>query len=175
MSSLFNKKIIPVIQHIPSLKGLTTAELELIAPLFSEKTFHAGDFIIVESTQGNSMYIISKGTVLVTTSDRKGEVVALGTLKDGAFFGELSLFDNLPRSATVTAIKETSIFMITRNDLEELFSKNLVIANKIYHNTLLEVFSRFRKNVLSFTFSQSYLREKNEELKAINRDLTQAR
>lgn len=174
MNNIFNEQIIPVLQKIPSLKGLTPDELELIAPLFTEKTFQPGDFIIVEGTQGNTMYIINKGTVLVTTSDKKGDVVALGSLKNGAFFGELSLFDNLPRSATVTATKETSIFMVTRSDLEKLFSKNLVIANKIYHNTLLEIFSRFRKNLSSFTFSQSYLREKSEILKELNRDLSKA-
>lgn len=166
--------IIPVLQTIPSLSGLNAEELKLIAPLFTEKTFHAGDFIIVEGTQGNSMYIISTGTVLVTKSDRKGEQVSLGVLNDGAFFGELSLFDNLPRSATVTAIDETSIFMLTRTDLDKVFSTNLEIANKIYHNTLIEIFSRFRKRLSSFTFSQYYLREKNEILSRINRDLSTA-
>ena len=169
-----NEKIIDIIRDIPTLAGLSDDELELIAPLFSEKTFRVGDFIIVEETQGNTMYIINRGTVLVTKSDRTGEQVTLGVLRDGAFFGELSLFDYLPRSATVTAIEETSIFMLTRSDLDEVFSKNLSIANKLYRNTLLEIFSRFRKRLSSFTFSQYYLREKNEILSRINRDLSSA-
>ncbi len=174
MAAISKSKIKSVIQNISTLKGLTSDELELIAPLFKEKTFQPGDFIIVEGTQGDSMYIINIGAVLVTTSDRKGEVITLGTLKDGDFFGELSLFDNLPRSATVTAIKETSIFMITRSDIDIIFEINPNIANKIYHNTLLEIFSRFRQKVSSFTFSQSYLREKSEKLKEINQDLSRA-
>ena len=174
MTAVFKDKIISVIREIPTLKGLSGDELEMIAPLFIEKTFQPGDFIIVEGTQGDSMYIINRGSVLVTSSDRKGDVVTLGTLKDGAFFGELSLFDNLPRSATVTAVRETSIFMITRSDLDKIFSSNPVIANKIYYNTLLEIFSRFRQKISSFTFSQSYLREKSEKLKEINRDLSKA-
>ena len=123
MTAILKDKIISVIRDIPTLKGLNSDELEMIAPLFIEKTFQPGDFIIVEGTQGDSMYIINRGSVLVTSSDRKGDVVTLGTLKDGAFFGELSLFDNLPRSATVTAIRETSIFMITRSELNKIFSK----------------------------------------------------
>jgi len=169
-----NEKIIDIIRGIPTLAGLSDDELKLIAPLFSEKTFHVGDFIIVEETQGNSMYIINRGTVLVTKSDRTGEQVTLGVLRDGAFFGELSLFDYLPRSATVTAIEETSIFMLTRDDLDDVFSKNLSIANKLYKSTLLEIFSRFRKRLSSFTFSQYHLREKNEILSRINRDLSSA-
>lgn len=167
-------QIIPVLQNIPSLAGLSINDLEQIAPLFIEKTFHSGDFIIVEGTQGNTMYIINSGAVLVTKSDRKGEQVSLGVLNDGAFFGELSLFDSLPRSATVTAIEDTTIFMLTRNELDDLFSRNPGIANKIYRNTLLEIFSRFRKNISNFTFSQYYLREKNEILDRINRDLSSA-
>lgn len=167
-------QIISVLQTIPSLRGLATDELKLIEPLFTQKTFHAGDFIIVEGTQGNTMYIINRGVVLVTKSDRTGEQVSLGVLNDGAFFGELSLFDNLPRSATVTAIEETTIFMLTRADLDKVFTTNLEIANRIYHNTLLEIFSRFRKRLSSFTFSQYYLREKNEILSRINRDLSSA-
>ncbi len=167
-------QIIPVLQNIPSLAGLSISDLEQIAPLFIEKTFHSGDFIIVEGTQGNTMYIIDSGAVLVTKSDRKGEQVSLGVLNNGAFFGELSLFDSLPRSATVTAIEDTTIFMLTRDELDDLFGRNFSIANKIYRNTLLEIFSRFRKNISNFTFSQYYLREKNEILNRINRDLSSA-
>lgn len=174
MKTRNTEQIISVLQTIPSLQGLSVDELKLIEPLFTQKTFHTGDFIIVEGTQGNSMYIINRGAVLVTKSDRKGEQVSLGVLNDGAFFGELSLFDNLPRSATVTAIEETSIFMLTRTDLDNVFNTNLEIANRIYHNTLLEIFSRFRKRLSSFTFSQYYLREKNEILSRINRDLLSA-
>lgn len=178
MESLMQKRntehILSVLQTIPSLSGLKIEELQLIEPLFTEKTFHTGDFIIVEGTQGNCMYIINRGAVLVTKSDRTGEQVSLGVLNDGAFFGELSLFDNLPRSATVTAIEDTSIFMLTRDELEELFSHQLEIANRIYRNTLIEIFSRFRKRLSSFTFSQYYLREKNEILNRINRDLSKA-
>ncbi|HOP63736.1 MAG TPA: SpoIIE family protein phosphatase [Spirochaetota bacterium] len=174
MSKKKRDQIIPILKTIPTLSGLSNEELELIAPLFSEKTFHSGDFIIVEGTQGNTMYIINKGAVLVTKSDRKGEPISLGVLNDGAFFGELSLFDSLPRSATVTAIEDTSIFMLTRDELDSLFASNLEITNKIYYNTLIEIFSRFRKNVSNFTFSQYYLREKNEILNKINRDLSSA-
>ncbi len=169
-----SEQIISVLQTIPSLKGLTTDELKLIEPLFTQKTFHAGDFIIVEGTEGNTMFIINRGAVLVTKSDRKGEQVSLGVLNDGAFFGELSLFDNLPRSATVTAIEDTSIFMLTRADLDSVLNSDLEIANRIYHNTLLEIFSRFRERLSSFTFSQYYLREKNQILSRINRDLSAA-
>lgn len=174
MTAISKDKIKSVIKNISTLKGLTNDELELIAPLFKEKTFQPGNFIIIEGTQGDSMYIINTGAVLVSTSDKNGEVIPLGNLKDGDFFGELSLFDNLPRSATVTAIKETSIFMITRDEIDIIFKVNPSIANKIYHNTLLEVFSRFREKVLNFTFSQSYLREKSKKLKEINKDLSNA-
>ncbi len=174
METRNTEHIISVLKTVPSLQGLSDDELKLIEPLFTQKTFHSGDFIIVEGTQGNTMYIINRGAVLVTKSDRKGEQVSLGVLNDGAFFGELSLFDNLPRSATVTAIEETSIFMLTRTDLDNVFSSNLEIANRMYRNTLIEIFSRFRKRLSSFTFSQYYLREKNEILSRINRDLSTA-
>ena len=152
METRNTEHIIAVLKTIPTLKGLEDHELKLIEPLFTQKTFHSGDFIIVEGTQGNTMYIINRGAVLVTKSDRKGEQVSLGVLNDGAFFGELSLFDNLPRSATVTAIEDTSIFMLTRTDLDNVFNTNLEITNKIYHNTLIEIFSRFRKKAFKFYF-----------------------
>ncbi len=174
METRNTEHIISVLKTVPSLQGLSDDELKLIEPLFTQKTFHSGDFIIVEGTQGNTMYIINRGAVLVTKSDRKGEQISLGVLNDGAFFGELSLFDNLPRSATVTAIEETSIFMLTRTDLDNVFNSNLEIANRMYRNTLIEIFSRFRKRLSSFTFSQYYLREKNEILSRINRDLSTA-
>ncbi|HOQ11834.1 MAG TPA: SpoIIE family protein phosphatase [Spirochaetota bacterium] len=167
-------EIINALRTIPSLKNLTLEELKVIAPFFVEKKFHTGDFIIVEGTSGNAMYIIKNGTVIVTKSDKKGEQITLGVLRDGDFFGEFSLFDNLPRSANVAAIDDTTIFVLTREDFDNICKDNITIANKIYFNTLLEVFSRFRKNISNFTFSQYHLREKSEMLNKINRDLSSA-
>jgi len=167
-------EIIAALKTIPSLKNLTTDELQVIAPFLVEKKFHAGDLLIVEGTAGNAMYIIKSGTVIVTKSDKKGEQITLGVLHDGDFFGEFSLFDNLPRSANVTAIDDTSIFVLSREDFDLICRENILIANKIYFNTLLEVFSRFRKNISNFTFSQYHLREKSEMLNKINRDLSSA-
>ena len=66
------------------------------------KQFNPGDVIFKEGEPGTSMFIIQKGDVEVHKSVN-GQKVVLATLKDGSIFGEMSLIDGRPRSATVQA------------------------------------------------------------------------
>ncbi len=84
------------------------------------KNIKAGEVIFHEDDPGSSMFIIQSGKVEVSTINKKQKVV-LAILGKGSIFGEMSLVDNRPRSATVTALTEVTCLEINRL----LFDKKL--------------------------------------------------
>ncbi len=169
------KEILTILSNIPVFNGLDDSELEEIVPLLEPQVYPPDVQIIEEGSTGDSMFIIKKGTVNVSKSENSNEKVNLGNIYSGSYFGELSLIDNLPRSATVRTVDETEIFCLNKSNFDNLLSTNKKIANVFYKNCLNETFSRFRNIVSNFTFSQHILREKTAQLTEIDKDLSSAK
>ena len=73
----------------------------------------APDEAIVQKDQpGGSMFVIHKGSVEIQTTDEEGNKKVIGTLREGDFFGEMSMLTGEPRSATVIAKEETQVLQI---------------------------------------------------------------
>lgn len=65
--------------------------------------YRAGTVVVEEGSPGDSLYIVTRGALTVTTKSPDGHAVRVGTLVVGDFFGEVSLLTGKPRAATVTA------------------------------------------------------------------------
>ena len=77
----------------------------------STRTFAVGEIIFREGDLGQEMFVIQTGSVEVTINV-DGEEHKVSTLERGDFFGEMSLLETLPRSATVRAVEKTSVLAI---------------------------------------------------------------
>ncbi len=164
-----------LLKSVPVFYGINDEDADLILPLTRQLQFKKGSIIINEGSEGSSMYILIEGTVKVTKAENKDSEILIATLEAGSYFGELSLVDDMPRSANVIADDDCSLLHLKKRDLDSLLENNLKIANIFYKNCLTETFSRFRKAIQNFTFSQHILREKSETLDEINRDLSLAK
>jgi CRP-like cAMP-binding protein len=78
------------------------------------KTYKDGEIICREGDVGNNMFVVQSGKVEVIKEGPLGEV-KLGTLTKGKIFGEMALFDHMPRSATVKAVGEAVVLTIDKN------------------------------------------------------------
>ncbi|HPS85549.1 MAG TPA: SpoIIE family protein phosphatase [Spirochaetota bacterium] len=163
-----------VLRKLPIFYGLSDNDLCLIAPILKLITFKSGESVIYEGDKGDSLFIIRNGSVEVFKTNGVGEEVSLGVLEEGSFFGELSLFDDHPRSATVKTLEYTDFFTLSRKDLYSTLDGHHEIENILYRNTIMETFSRFRKVITNFTFSQHHLSSRDEIISEINRDLKTA-
>ena len=163
-----------VLKKLPIFSGLSDNDLRMIAPILKLITFESEESVIHEGEKGDSLFIIRNGSVEVFKTNGVGEEVSLGVLTEGSYFGELSLFDDHPRSATVRTIEHTDFLSLSRNDLNNALSGHPEIENVLYRNTIMETFSRFRKVITNFTFSQHHLSSRNEIINEINRDLKTA-
>lgn len=112
---------------------LSEAELDAVAKCIVERDSAPGEVLIREAEPGESLFVIRKGRVAVekTTGGRKIQLAELGP---GAVFGEMSLIDNFPTSASVVALEPSSFFLIGRLDLNVLLSWDTVLASKMWRS-----------------------------------------
>ena len=95
---------------------------ELAAAIDSQKVregetlFNVGDF-------GESMYIVKSGEIELFIKDTTGQKIVLKVADDDDIFGEISMLDNRPRSATAVALQDSELFVLDRDDLLLLFQK----------------------------------------------------
>jgi CRP-like cAMP-binding protein len=108
--------------------------------MISLSRHEAGDVIIRENDLGETAYVISQGRVEVS-KERDGQNVHLAYLGAGETFGEMSMIDEKPRSATVTAVTETLVNEIRRDDFFNSFQTDPKVALQL----LKVLFERLRE------------------------------
>jgi len=118
--------------RVPIFSSCTTDEVKAIAGVAQEGYFQPGQIIVTQGTPGQAFYMILSGRVEILRDD-----VSLGAFGPGDFFGEMSLLDSAPRSATIRALDHTSCLMLSSWDFKSLLERHPSIAIK-----LLEVLSR---------------------------------
>jgi hypothetical protein len=97
-----------------------------LAAYGSVRKFMPGQKIVREGDSGDEMYIILQGKVTIEVGD-----IIVGEMASGDFFGEMSLIDNAPRSATVTAQEATLLFAINDKNFERIIAWEPTIAIRI--------------------------------------------
>lgn len=112
-----------LVRGVPIFKELRDDFLVRLASIMEERSYAVRETILIEGQEGRSMYVISKGSVQVHNGSRE---VAL--CKRGDFFGEMSLFDSSPRSASVTAIEPCECLVLTQQQLYEAVDETPGIA-----------------------------------------------
>ena len=98
------------------------------------KDFKQNEYICFEGQPGNEMYIILKGSVGVYVASAIETLTEVCRIRSGDFFGEMSIFDNLPRSASCIALEETICVSVTKRNLARFFEKCPDVAAKLLEN-----------------------------------------
>lgn len=81
-----------------------------------ETLFHAGE-------PGDSLFVVRSGSIELYIKDTAGQKIVLTIAEEGSLFGELSLLDSGPRTATAVALSDTELLVLDRDDLLLLFQK----------------------------------------------------
>lgn len=114
---------IELLSKVYIFASLSRRDLEHVRDLMHVREFGGNEVVFFEGQPGSGMYIIAKGEVRIVLnygSDHEIELVRLGP---GDFFGEFSLIDEAPRSATVVATKPTTLGGFFRPDLLDLLAR----------------------------------------------------
>jgi CRP/FNR family cyclic AMP-dependent transcriptional regulator len=93
--------------------GLDKKDLQVLTKACQERTYKAGSTLIKQGDTGVGLYVIISGTVHITQANNPDKAeVDLGTAGPGSVLGEMSLLDDLPRSATITAVTDVTALLL---------------------------------------------------------------
>jgi CRP/FNR family transcriptional regulator, cyclic AMP receptor protein len=115
-----------LVRGVPIFKELRDDFLVRLASIMNEVSYPSGKMIFAEGQEGRSLYIVVAGRVRVHSEDQE-----LALLEKGSCFGEMSLFDAEPRSASVTAISGCDCLVLTQQQLYEAIDETPDIAVNI--------------------------------------------
>ena len=114
------------IRAVPIFKELRDDFLVRLASVMNELSFPTNHTIFTEGKEGRSLYIVVSGRVRVHLENRE-----LANLEQGACFGEMSLFDAEPRSASVTTLESCECWLLTQIQLYDAIDETPEIAINI--------------------------------------------
>ncbi len=119
---------VEALKRIPLFEGLSRKELVELAKVTEDVEVAEGKVLCKEGEIGQEFFVIIDGEAEVT---RRGEHIA--TDGKGEFFGEISLLENRPRMATVTATTPLRFFVLTGQDFRHLLDKHPKLERKMLH------------------------------------------
>ena len=104
---------------VPFFELLDQEQLALLAARIETTTAPAGQAMFSYGDPGDSLYIVRSGIVEIYSRNDTGERIVLETARTGDFFGEISLLDGGPRTASAVVVEDLDAVVVDREDLEE--------------------------------------------------------
>lgn len=124
------------LRSVPLFRGLSKRELETVRQAAKEVEFGGGTDIVEEGMKAKDFFVILDGEAKVSVNGRRK-----ATLGPGDYFGEMSVLDGGPRTATVTALTPVVALRVDSANLLSVLSANASITKKI----MLELAGRLRE------------------------------
>jgi CRP/FNR family transcriptional regulator, cyclic AMP receptor protein len=154
------------LKRVPLFAGLTDAQYDLLAAGSTRRNFPKGRMMVAEGEPSQSLYILLSGRAKVQRSDSEGKEVILAVLGPGEFFGEMSLIDDAPRSASVITLESCDFMAINKESFKAMISQSTEMClqimkglvkrlrgadQKIETLALLDVYGRVARVLLDFS------------------------
>ncbi|NNM81705.1 MAG: Crp/Fnr family transcriptional regulator [Burkholderiales bacterium] len=102
--------------------------------------FQKGSIVLHEGDPSTSLYIIHSGRLKAFLSDDQGREIVISIMEPGEYFGEMAIIDNGTRSASVMAIEDAQLSVISREDFQQYLS----VHPELSHTMMLGLIRRLR-------------------------------
>ena len=116
---LGNDSKVELIRKVPLFSKLSKKGLEDVAHIADELDLPAGKVMAEEGDRGREFFVLLEGEADVTKGDR-----SINTMREGDFFGEIALVTKMPRTASVTAMSDVRVLVITERDFSALLKRS---------------------------------------------------
>jgi CRP-like cAMP-binding protein len=133
------------LKSLDLFKGLRFMELGHLIENMHCRTYHEGEVLFVEGDIGRALFILESGKVELTKAGLDGKPQRLYVIQPGDFFGEMALLEQLPRTATATALETSQVFLFYRSKLESLLSYHPRIGVQIMTHLAQLLSARLRR------------------------------
>jgi CRP/FNR family transcriptional regulator/CRP/FNR family cyclic AMP-dependent transcriptional regulator len=162
------------LKKVPLFSELDEGECEQLATVTREQHYKKHTTIVHVDDPGNALYILKNGLVKITIEDQNGYEMILRILYPTDFFGEMSLIDGMPRSATVTTQEPSEVLVIAREPFLRLvehtpsimlkmatvLSKRLRKANELIHSlAFFDVYGKVARVLLNLAAERGRVTE----------------
>lgn len=134
-------KRIQFLRTVPMFKGLDDRQLNRLAKRFNERQYATTETIVSQGTLGIGLFIMVTGRAQAVYEHPDGDKTTVNEFRSTDFFGELSLLDEAPRTASVIAAEPTTCLVLTRLDFLSALREDAEIPIAI----LKVMAQRFRK------------------------------
>jgi CRP/FNR family cyclic AMP-dependent transcriptional regulator len=170
-----------MLKGVGGFENLSDEQIGRLTERSVTRAYPKAAIIVNEGDEGNSLFVIQSGSVKTFLSDENGKEVVLSTQGPGEFFGDLALFDDEPRSASVMTLDPCKVMIISQGQLREavgedpeiglsllkgLAGRVRVLTENVRTLALLDVFGRLSKTLYS-------LAEEKDGVQVIDQRLTQ--
>ncbi|TMK97613.1 MAG: Crp/Fnr family transcriptional regulator [Actinobacteria bacterium] len=131
MAGMRSAEMVELLGGVPVFSTLEQGDLERIAQLAVPRDFEPGEVVFREGDSSDTCYVVSGGRARAIRSHRDGRTITLATFGPGDIFGELALFEDERRSATVEAIERTSVLGVLGPDMRRLMNEHAEISARL--------------------------------------------
>ncbi|MBV8989752.1 MAG: Crp/Fnr family transcriptional regulator [Solirubrobacterales bacterium] len=126
-----SSETIELLHRVPVFSTLAEDDLRRVAEVAVPRRFQSGEVVFREGDESDTCYIVRSGHARAVREHSDGRSITLATFGPGDIFGELAMFDNESRSATVDALEETEAIAILGPDMRRLLREHPDIAVKL--------------------------------------------
>lgn len=130
--------------HVGLFGGLAADDLELLVKTLEVVTPPPGETLFREGDPGRDMFVVLEGEIEILKKSKAGSDARVAMLGPGDWFGEMSILDVQPRSATVRSLAAARLLRVRNQDLDTLYRQNLKAYSLIILNLARELSRRLR-------------------------------
>jgi CRP-like cAMP-binding protein len=154
IDEVFIMELFNILKSNKLFDGLNDEEVGKVAEICNKKEYDVGSVIFNEGSNGTGMYILVEGQVDIQMSmGIDDEPSTVHVIHEREVFGELSLVDRIPRSATARSAGKSVAFLLEADKFKDLSRNNTRIGYIVMRNIAHIVSSRLRKTNIKYTES----------------------
>jgi CRP/FNR family transcriptional regulator, cyclic AMP receptor protein len=120
-----------LLARVPAFAELGPQELAAVAAVAMPRSFAEGEAVFREGDSSDTCYVVRDGRARATREHADGRQITLATFGPGDIFGELAMFDDERRSATVEATEDLEVLAVLGGDMRRLMREHAEIAVKL--------------------------------------------
>jgi CRP/FNR family cyclic AMP-dependent transcriptional regulator len=131
MAAVKSTEIVELLGRVPVFSTLESEDLERIARVAVPRTFEPGQIVFREGDASDTCYIVRRGRARAVREHADGRTITLATFGIGDIFGELAMFEDELRSATVEAVQRTDVVAVLGPDMRRLMVEHPQISARL--------------------------------------------
>jgi CRP/FNR family cyclic AMP-dependent transcriptional regulator len=131
MAGMSSEEVVELLGGVPVFSTLVREDLQRIAQFAVPREFEPGEVVFREGDASDTCYVVRDGRARALRTHTDGRTLTLATFGPGDIFGELALFEDERRSATIEAIEQTGTVAVLGPDMRRLMAEHAEISSRL--------------------------------------------